>query len=176
VFPVFRRLGSTSALIVLWLGACRPAEPPSLPSGPPAPESTAPPAYTPGLGEIMTLTQMRHLKLWLAADAQNWDLASYEVDEIEEGFADAIAFHPQHKNAPRPLAELTPEFMGAPIAALRAAIAERDAAKLAGAYDALTEGCNGCHRAAGFAFNRVVRPAANPYANQVFAAPSEGAR
>ena len=28
--------------------------------------------YTPGLGEMMTLQQMRHTKLWLAGDAGNW--------------------------------------------------------------------------------------------------------
>src|SRR5262249_41193919 len=42
-------------------------------------------AYTPGLGELMTLQQMRHAKLWLAGQAGNWELASYELDELDEG-------------------------------------------------------------------------------------------
>ena len=29
-------------------------------------------AYVPGLGEIMSLQQMRHAKLWLAGQAENW--------------------------------------------------------------------------------------------------------
>ena len=37
----------------------------------------APVPFTPGLGEIMTLTQMRHVKLWFAGDAANWPLAKY---------------------------------------------------------------------------------------------------
>jgi len=48
------------------------------------PEASAVAAYTPGLGEIMTLQQMRHLKLWYAGQAGNWDLALYEVDELGE--------------------------------------------------------------------------------------------
>jgi hypothetical protein len=79
--------------------------------------------YVPGLGEIMAATQMRHLKLWYAGAAQNWPLADYEVDELAEGFADAARYHPHHKDAPRPLPELIPQFTAAPIAALRTAIA-----------------------------------------------------
>ena len=128
-------------------------------------------AYAPGLGEIMSATQMRHLKLWYAGQAGNWQLASYEVDELEEGFADAVRFHPTHKQSPRPLTELMPELTAGPIAALRAAIAKEDRTAFVAAHDALTEGCNGCHAATEFSFNVVARPTANPYTNQIFAAP-----
>lgn len=128
-------------------------------------------AYAPGLGEIMSATQMRHLKLWYAGQTRNWPLASYEVDELEEGFADAVRFHPKHKHSPRPLTELVPEFTAGPIAALRAAIARQRQADFVSAYDALTQGCNACHVATEFSFNVVVRPAANPYSNQDFEAP-----
>ena len=119
----------------------------------------------------MSATQMRHVKLWYAGEARNWPLASYEVDELEEGFADAVRFHPEHKHSPRPLTELVPEFTAGPVAALRAAIARRSQADFEAAHDALTEGCNGCHAAAEFSFNVVVRPASNPYSNQDFEAP-----
>jgi hypothetical protein len=138
---------------------------------PAARRSAAPEPYAPGLGEIMAATQMRHLKLWYAGEARNWPLASYEVDELEEGFADAVHFHPTHKTAPRPLTELVPEFTNGPIAALRAAIGSEDPKAFAAAHDALTEGCNACHVATEFSFNVVQRPDANPYSNQRFAAP-----
>ena len=128
-------------------------------------------AYSPGLGEIMAATQMRHLKLWYAGKGENWPLASYEVDELEEGFADAVRFHPRHKQSPRPLTELVPAFTAAPIAALRAAIAKRNATDFVAAYDGLTQGCNACHAVAEFSFNVVTRPTSNPYSNQVFDAP-----
>jgi hypothetical protein len=143
------------AMIPLLAGAC----------------STPPPTgYTPGLGEIMTLTQMRHIKLWFAGAAENWPLADYELDELEEGFADAARFHPTHKGAARPLTELIPEFTALPLHTLRAAAADRDAASFVNAYDSLTAGCNGCHRVTGFSFNVVSRPSSNPYSNQEFRA------
>jgi len=132
--------------------------------------SPPPRGYTPGLGEIMTLTQMRHVKLWFAGAAGNWPLAHYELDELEEGFADAARLHPTHKGAARPLTELIPEFTALPLQSLRAAAADREAASFVSAYDSLTAGCNGCHRATGFSFNVVSRPTSNPYSNQEFRA------
>ena len=128
-------------------------------------------AYAPGLGEIMTLTQMRHAKLYFAGEAANWPLASYETDELEEGFHDAVAFHPTHTDAPLALSATLPEMVDAPIAALRAAVAARDKAQFERAFDALTAGCNACHRALQFGFNVVQRPTANAFSNQDFAAP-----
>jgi hypothetical protein len=133
-----------------------------------------PEAYAPGLGEIMTLTQMRHAKLWLAGEAGNWPLAAYELDELEERLADAVRFHPTHKSSPRPLTVLVPDFMDAPVRELRDAAERRDRTAFAAAYDALTTACNGCHDAAHFGFNVVVRPAGNPWPNQRFE-PSRGA-
>ncbi len=127
--------------------------------------------YTPGLGEIMTLTQMRHAKLWLAGDAGNWPLASYELDELKEGFDDVVAFHPTHKDAPLPLSELIPKMMDAPLKDLGEAVAAKDRDRFAGAFDDLTKGCNGCHQATNFGFNVVTRPKNNPYANQSFQSP-----
>jgi len=119
----------------------------------------------------MSATQMRHLKLWYAGQARNWPLAGYEVDELEEGFADAVRFHPEHKHSPRPLTELVPEFTAGPIASLRAAIGRQSQADFIAAHDALTRACNACHVATEFSFNVVVRPVSNPYSNQNFEAP-----
>jgi hypothetical protein len=54
-----------------------------------AADRSASDAYLPGFGEFMSATQMRHAKLWFAGDAQNWDLAAFELDEIKEGLEDA---------------------------------------------------------------------------------------
>lgn len=130
-------------------------------------------SYEPGLGEIMSLTQTRHLKLWFAGRAENWALASYETDELEEGFSDVVQFHPTHKGSPAPLSQLVPEFTAGPIEALRSAIGRRDLGEFTVAYDSLTQGCNGCHRAAEFSFVVVERPSANPYSNQRFQLPRQ---
>jgi hypothetical protein len=126
------------------------------------------PAYTPGLGEIMTLTQMRHSKLWFAGEAGNWPLASYELDELHEGMDDAATFHPTHKDSPLPIPDLIQKIMTEPLRQLEDAIKAKDNVRFAGAFDAVTEGCNACHRAANFGFNVVTRPTSNPYSNQAF--------
>ena len=146
-----------SAAVALLVAACR--TPPE-------------PGYAPGLGEIMTLTQMRHAKLWFAGEAGNWPLAEYELDELEEGFAGAVRFHPTHRDSPQPLTQLVPEFTEIPLGELRAAVGRRDGAAFTAAYDLLTNACNGCHEAARFSFNVVARPTANPYTNQRFEPPA----
>jgi hypothetical protein len=117
----------------------------------------------------MTLQQMRHVKLWFAGEAGNWDLASYELKELQEGFDDVVRFHPTHEDSPVAPREEVPRMMNGPIAELRAAVERKDARTFAAAYDKLTEGCNGCHVATNFGFNRVQRPASNPYPSQLFA-------
>jgi hypothetical protein len=130
----------------------------------PAPES-----YTPGLGEIMTLQQMRHSKLWFAGQAANWDLASYEIKELGEGFDDVVTYHPTHEESPVAPKDAIPKMITGPIADLRAVIEKRDAQAFEPAFDVLTKACNNCHQATNFGFNVVQRPTMNPYSNQDFA-------
>ena len=124
--------------------------------------------FVPGLGEIMSLQQMRHVKLWFAGQAGNWKLASYEVDELGEGFDDVVKLHPTHKDSPVAPKDAIPRMIPAPLDALRKAIEKEDAAAFSVAYDSLTAACNGCHIATSFEFNRVQRPSSNPYSNQIF--------
>ncbi|HET9129880.1 MAG TPA: hypothetical protein VFO86_02965, partial [Terriglobia bacterium] len=100
--------------------------------------STADPVYTPGLGEIMTLTQMRHTKLWFAGQAGNWPLASYEMDELKEGLEDAVIFHPAHKDSPLPIPDLIDKIMTAPVKNLGDAVSAKDPKKFTAAFDDLT--------------------------------------
>ena len=150
------------AVLMLATSSCNRQQQPAQQSAP------QPPPYTPGLGEIMTMTQMRHSKLWFAGQAGNWPLAAYELDELKEGFDDAVTFHPTHKDAPLPISELIPKMTTEPLQELAAAVGAKDRDKFAQAFDNLTNACNGCHRAANFGFNVVGRPTENPYTNQIF--------
>lgn len=134
----------------------------------PAPQPETSP-YVIGLGEIMGLTQMRHAKLWFAGEAGNWPLAAYELDELKEGFDDAVKYHPHHKSVPQPLTTMVPEYVGMPISELDAAIKAKDRSRFTAAFDSLTQGCNACHQEAQFGFNVVKRPTVPPYSNQSFA-------
>jgi len=124
--------------------------------------------FVPGLGEIMSLQQMRHTKLCLAGQAGNWKLAEYEVEELGEGFDDVVKLHPTHKDSPVDPKDAIPRMISVPLEDCRHAIETQNAAVFAAAYDALTTACNNCHEATNFGFNRVQRPTSNPYPNQVF--------
>jgi hypothetical protein len=126
-------------------------------------------SYAPGLGEIMSLQQMRHAKLWLAGQAQNWELAAYELDELGEGFDDVIAYHPTHKDSPVAPKDAIPRMVTEPLKSLSDAVSAKNPVAFSQAYDELTAACNNCHKATNFGFNAVQRPDTNPYPNQVFA-------
>jgi len=152
-----RFLISGSLVLLGCVSACR-GEPPT-------------PPFVPGLGEIMTLTQMRHSKLWFAGQAGNWSLADYELDELNEGMQDAATFHATHKNSPLPIPALIEKIMTDPVHRLETAIDAHNGSGFTQAFDALTEACNSCHRATNFGFNVVTRPSVNPYSNQEFKPP-----
>ena len=120
------------------------------------------------LSGIMAQQQMRHIKLWFAGQSGNWPLASYELDELNEGFDDLATYHPMHKDAQLPIPQLIEKIIKFPISQLDEAVKAKDPDRFAKAFDQLTEGCNGCHQATKFGFNVVTRPTANPYTNQVF--------
>ena len=152
-------------LLALVSAACRQAAP-----APAATASTAAAeAYVPGLGEIMTLQQMRHTKLWFAGEAGNWDLAAYEIKELGEGFDDVVKFHPTHEESPVAPKDAIPRMVTVPLMEAGAAVTKKDTKVFEQAYDTLTKACNDCHQATNFGFNVVQRPAMNPYPNQVFA-------
>jgi hypothetical protein len=150
---------------------CRRASAPEAPRPAPAAVSTPVSSYAPGLGELMSLNQMRHAKLWFAGEAENWRLAAYELDELKEGFDDVVLYHPEHKDSPVPIGEAVAKIMTEPLAGVGRAIEAKDRAEFVRAFDALTDGCNRCHQATNFGFNVVRRPASNPYSNQSFAPP-----
>lgn len=139
----------------------------------PVSASGTPETYVPGLGEMMSLQQMRHTKLWLAEEAGNWELASYEIDELSEGFDDVVAYHPTHKESPVDPKDAIPRMVVEPLAELRSAVEHEDRAAFVQAFETLTTACNNCHDATDFGFNRVQRPDSNPYPNQVFAPTSK---
>jgi len=159
-----RATQSVAIIVLLTLTSC--SQQPSQPVAKPATEP-----YVIGLGEIMGLNQMRHAKLWYAGEAGNWQLAAYEIDEMREGFDDAKQFHDHHKGIREPLSKLIPAFIDPALIELDKAVAAKDKNAFTSAFDHLTNGCNGCHKATDFGFNVIQRPAMQTYSNQSFAIP-----
>jgi cytochrome c553 len=122
--------------------------------------------YVPGLGEIMSLQQMRHAKLWLAASRGNWALANYEMDELREGFEDASRLQPTYEGVP--VAALIASLTPAPLDAIGKAIKGKSAADFKRSFDSLTAACNTCHKAANHGFIQIRRPSGSAFSNQKF--------
>jgi hypothetical protein len=122
--------------------------------------------YVQGIGEFMMATQVRHAKLWFAGEAQNWELAEYEIGEIKEGLDDASRLHPTLDGLP--IAELIKADTEAPLNDLSKAVEAKMSAEFVVAFDKLTTACNTCHAEARHAFIKVKRPTVPPMSNQVF--------
>ena len=112
-----------------------------------------------GLGEIMAMQQMRHIKLWFAGRAGNWALADYEMGELGEGFEDVNKLLG---------GDTVDKMVGEPIKALQKAIEDKNRTAFTTAYDKLSAGCNNCHRSLDHGFIVIQRPALLPYSDQVF--------
>jgi hypothetical protein len=128
-------------------------------AAPPAPPQAANPPDYPGLGEIMTLQQLRHIKLWFAGRAGNWPLAGYEIGELQEGFEDADKLVG---------GGTVDKMVGAPMKALQKIVDDKDRAAFPAAFDKLSAGCNSCHHMLGRPFIAIQRPTSLPYSDQSF--------
>jgi hypothetical protein len=170
VASLIRSGGGTAAVLAVLAvaGACGRSTAPPPAAQPPPPAQPA--AYVPGLGDLMLMQQARHAKIWLAGQAGNWDLATYEIDELSAGFDTVVKLYPKYKQAPVDPKDAIPLMVTEPISVLRAAAAKKDAKAFASAYDDLTTACNACHQATDYGVNEVQRPAGNPFPNQVFKA------
>jgi hypothetical protein len=122
----------------------------------------------PGLGEIMSVIQQHHAKLYYAAKAQNWTLADYQLGEIREGLEDAAKFHPHFKTVKAPLNELIPAMTKPGLDEIDAAIKAQKKADFEKGFHNLTVSCNACHSAAEHPFIVVQIPSAAEFTNQKF--------
>lgn len=120
--------------------------------------------YTPRLSEIMRVAQTQHLKLWLAAKAQNWDLATYEAQQLKTSLADAALLYDN-----LPVSNVT--TLLPPLQSILDAASAKNARNFADGMRELTDGCNACHRSLGRGFIMVQVPTDRQtnFGNQRFA-------
>jgi hypothetical protein len=135
------------------------------------PAPVADPA-SPALADIMSTTQLRHLKLAYSGKVVNWALAGYELGLIQQSFDSAARHYPVFKGIP--LADLIKQESEPPLADLRRAIDAKSSDGFVQAFVKLTQACNRCHQAAGVGFIVIRVPTSSPFSNQLF--PPTGAR
>jgi hypothetical protein len=117
--------------------------------------------YVPRLGDIMNAIQFRHMKLWFAGKARNWELAAYELRQLESSLMDAATLYPGI-----PATNVT--RMTDPTQAVADAIEAKDSLRFAKAVGEFTNGCNACHQSIGRGFIVMRVPTESPFNNQVF--------
>jgi hypothetical protein len=119
-------------------------------------------AYSPGVGDFMSSIQMHHAKLWFAGKNENWELANFEMEEIQESLDDIQQYCADSPSI-KPLPMIFP-----PLDSLKRAISEKNIGKFKSGFNLLTTTCNNCHKAANHAFNVIRIPDMPPVTNQVF--------
>ena len=126
-----------------------------------------PKRWQPGLGEFMQGIQHHHAALFFAGQTANWELASFELKEIEEGFDDARTYQPTHEGVD---VKSLLETLGPPATKpLHDAISAGDRGKFAEGFKVLTTACNACHAAAKVPYIEIIEPTGLPTVNQRYA-------
>lgn len=121
-------------------------------------------SYKPGLGEFMSAIQVHHAKLWFAGQNQNWELATFEVGEIQESVDDINKYctnRPEIKSLP---------MLYPALDSLNNAVKLKSLKQFQPAFISLTKTCNNCHQITHHEFNVIKIPDTPPFTNQDFKA------
>lgn len=118
--------------------------------------------YTPGLGDMMLKMQTRHAKLWFSGINENWELADFQLHEMEEVIEDIQ----KYKGEEEEIKLLT--MILAPLDSVDAAVDAKDLERFKSSYENLTTTCNSCHVASKHPYNVVKVPDGPMFSNQDF--------
>jgi hypothetical protein len=128
----------------------------------------------PHLGDLMNnAMQIHHTKLWFAARANNWALASYElrkiketIEEVKEDIVTIQTMSPQWRHVS--INEML-KSIDSNLKSLDQAVKAKDANRFDTNYRELTTACNACHVSVGLAQIKIVEPLLNgTFADQDF--------
>jgi hypothetical protein len=120
-------------------------------------------SYKPGLGEFMSSIQLHHAKLWFAGINGNWQLADFEIHEIQESIADIEKFCFDRQES-----KMVKMFLLPAIDSITHAFTENNIENFKTGFVFLTSSCNNCHKENSFDFNVVTIPTSLPVPNQDF--------
>jgi hypothetical protein len=113
------------------------------------------------LANIMLNMQLRHIKVWFAGRAKNWDLVKYEAEKLKADFDAATGFY-----RGLPVEEIV--AAAKPLNVLIDAAAKKDDALFTKSFNQLTDACNSCHAAGQVGVVRIRVPRTPPFDNQTF--------
>ena len=131
-------------------------------------DTPAQPAYLPSVSDLMIATvQPRHIRLWIAAHAGNWEFSAYELGNMRGAFNRIGRAHPTVDN--NSFADMAAAVTQQPFADLGSAIKAKDIVAFDRAYSDLTTACNSCHQATNHRAVVIGVPSAGSVADQEFA-------
>ena len=119
-------------------------------------------AYKPGIGDFMGVMQTHHAKLWFAGKNENWELADFEIHELEDGFKDLEKYHNDRIEI-EPISIIYPA-----LDSVSNAIDRKDVVQFERSYNFLTNTCTGCHKATDYEFIQITIPSIQNFSNQRF--------
>ena len=96
-----------------------------------------------GLDGIMLSIQTHHEKLYYAGKEENWDLSSFLIHELEEGFEDVQRYHPIHDEID--VNNLVLNLALPAIKGLEVSIKDVNKENFDSNFMKLTNACNSCH-------------------------------
>jgi len=119
----------------------------------------------PELGTVMIEYATRFNNAWWAVDADNWDMANYQLKEMTEIQEVGEVTRPGHADALK-------KFEDDNLQPLIQAVKAKDKDAFTAAYDKAITGCNQCHGdtkgkdGSSYRFVKIMRPTGNaPYSN-----------
>ena len=124
-------------VIALWLLSS-----PAMAQDAPAPPQAK--GFTPGFDDLMTmLIQPRHIKLYEAGQARNWELAAAEARNLRQAFDRIAVAIPGYLG--NDVKGAVANLMAPALKSVDDAIAHGDPKAFTAAYKDVTDGCNACH-------------------------------
>jgi hypothetical protein len=119
---------------------------------------------SPDPGTLMLEIQLHFAKLYYAGEARNWDLATFERNEIEGLLGKVAVLRPAENNVK--IDEIINTFKQTPFTAVKDAIDVKDRKLFRQAYNDSLAMCNACHQATGRPFIAIITPTNAPVSNQ----------
>lgn len=123
--------------------------------------------FKPAMDDLMTmLVQPRHIRLYYAGQAKNWQLAAFQVNELRGALARIGRTIPNYRNinVDTAVASIFADKLKAVDAAVKAA----DQAQFTAAYREMTTACNDCHKGLEHPFLVIKVPEAGYFPDQEF--------
>src|SRR3954465_4663965 len=100
--------------------------------------------FSPGFDDLMTmLVQPRHIRLYYAGTARNWELAAAENRDLRSSLDRIIRGIPNYESYNVKQAVTT--FLTPKLNAMDAGVGGAEPKRFSAAYGQLTTGCNDCH-------------------------------